>query len=408
MGAVCAIRAAVDVLCEDLLSCCSLYLVSPWLPFPPGKSQRKISLRGMIGQRDACSTNETSIMEAPVTKELFLSIDNNGEPRDQWLDGVQAALEMGGGDWKDKWDYFGLTSGRPLQHSVYIFHGDRDSTMPLSGARWLEENLASCKLFIKEGGTHALMYDRSVMSEVFRHVAAELRAPRDGNGNAPREREYLLSSQSVPTDQSDTSNEPRRTDPWVKSEAMGLGSSREIEQLPQNNDTHSLSLPIEDRHPFADVPRADLASNARKFSSSSRSGSSREDMAMQTGAAAASKARDTLAEGMYDKHDMSSTLPPHASVPSTVTTAATGTGSSYHVTATDPADPSVTHWDGVYKRSAYTAEDDLDLPQRPAEAQDHMRVKKPRQRLRMRPGQAVLLHALCAFLLSIALLKVWK
>ncbi|RIA83298.1 Alpha/Beta hydrolase protein [Glomus cerebriforme] len=61
-----------------------------------------------------------------------------------------------------------------VNHPVHVFHGTKDERIPISAVKWMEGNMADCKLTLIEGGKHSLFLRAEVVDSIFKSIAVQL------------------------------------------------------------------------------------------------------------------------------------------------------------------------------------------------------------------------------------------
>eukprot|EP00903_Cladosiphon_okamuranus_P006254 g6137.t1 len=186
VGAVFALRCAREEELRDIFDGTTVCLVSPWVPLAaPGCNaflQKASSMPALsstsstVGRLGAeimlkqvgdmtrgssgASEVETGYLEAPYTQDLTKHVSDLKEGKDSMKNEVFLALRNKGEDEAKERCAAAL-------HPVKIWHGSADSLVPPAAMAWLERALPSCTSTVVPGGTHAFVYDKGGMEDVF-------------------------------------------------------------------------------------------------------------------------------------------------------------------------------------------------------------------------------------------------
>ncbi|CAM9920621.1 unnamed protein product [Scytosiphon promiscuus] len=187
VGALYALRCARDESLRDVFEGTLVCLVSPWVPLisvercnpflqKASSMPALTSTVGLLGLdimvkqvadmargSSGASEVEKGYLEAPYTQDLINHVSDVKEGKEATKNEVFLALHNNGeGDAKEQC--------AAVLHTTKIWHGRSDQLVPYDAMRWLEDALPACTSTIIPGGTHAFVYDKGSMEEVFAAV----------------------------------------------------------------------------------------------------------------------------------------------------------------------------------------------------------------------------------------------
>ncbi|CAM9725525.1 unnamed protein product, partial [Ectocarpus sp. 12 AP-2014] len=183
IGAVFAMDCARNEELKDIFEGTTVCLVSPWVPLAARgcntflqKASSMPALTSTVGRlggemmvkqvgdmargSSGASEVEKGYLEAPYTQDLIKHVSGLKEGKGSVKNEVFLALHNKGPE-------EAMERCRGVIHPVKIWHGRSDQLVPYAATKWLERSLPSCTSAVIPGGTHALVYDKGSMEEVF-------------------------------------------------------------------------------------------------------------------------------------------------------------------------------------------------------------------------------------------------